>query len=405
MCGMRTLRGYLLPVEARDGAVMPIILEMIKAGQIAPTVFLEEAGQDTIVYMASPFAVAIDQAVHHGQFSWDGIQFGTDISEDVTNSLQHSFAELLREQVKTGVWVHRDMVVTGHEAGDNEVIAIDRIATAKRGLERVMATHPFKGGRVAKQVIEGLIQTGTITIVGAEGAGIMVLPPEIEDVIEIIKKNGNTIAPLGEEINYDDIQLSMADRVDLTDKIGKDILDHMHQASLTFMWLLGPSDQTIGPRAEEECPITVEHELEKFYPLANHVLPNSIWNCRGKFLMEALDSLNTRDRVGILRVPNSKLGRMGLVVVRGDWGLPFSSTFGDEVELCDVEDILNGLHSRVLSVQGGEAPLGDNGKMENTLGMLKMRTTVTRLEEAIQNPRVKKKNLHTYTHIRIERYI
>ena len=121
--------------------------------------------------------------------------------------------------------------------------------------------------------------------------------------------------------------------------------------------------------------------------------------------MEALDSLNTRDRVGILRVPNSKLGRMGLVVVRGDWGLPFSSTFGDEVELCDVEDILNGLHSRVLSVQGGEAPLGDNGKMENTLGMLKMRTTVTRLEEAIQNPRVKKKNLHTYTHIRIERYI
>ena len=136
----------LLPAETRDGAVLPIILEMINAGQIAPVVSSEEAGQDTIVYMASSFAAAIDTAVQNAQFSWDGIKFGTDISEAVTNSLQPSFVELLREQAKTGVWVHGDMVVDGYEAMDNGEIAQDQITTAKRGLDRVMTTHPFKGG-------------------------------------------------------------------------------------------------------------------------------------------------------------------------------------------------------------------------------------------------------------------
>jgi hypothetical protein len=38
----------------------------------------------------------------------------------------------------------------------------------------------------------------------------------------------------------------------------------------------------------------------------------------------------------------------------------------------------------VLGVKGCEAPLGDNGKMENTLKMVKKKATVTRLEEAMQ---------------------
>ena len=104
--------------------------------------------------------------------------------------------------------------------------------------------------------------------------------------------------------------------------------------------------------------------------------------------MQALDELCRRDLVGILRVPNSKLGRMGLVVVRGDKGLRFSATFGEEAEPDDFQDILNGLHSTALSVQGGEAPLGDNERMEGTLGMLKMRITVTRLDEALRQPKV-----------------
>jgi hypothetical protein len=119
-----------------------------------------------------------------------------------------------------------------------------------------------------------------------------------------------------------------------------------------------------------------------------HALPNSIWNSRGVLLMQALDELCRRDLVGILKVPKSKLGRMGLVVVRGDKGQRFSSTFGEEVEPDDFQDILNGLPSSVLGVPGGEAPLGDNERMEGTLAMLKMRITVTRLDEALQQPRV-----------------
>jgi len=42
--------------------------------------------------------------------------------------------------------VHGDMVVDGYEAMDNGEIAQDQITTAKRGLDRVMTTHPFKGG-------------------------------------------------------------------------------------------------------------------------------------------------------------------------------------------------------------------------------------------------------------------
>jgi hypothetical protein len=41
-----------------------------------------------------------------------------------------------------------------------------------------------------------------------------------------------------------------------------------------------------------------------------------------------------------------------------------------------------------LGVQGGEAPLGDNERMEGTLRMLQMRATATRLDEAFQQPKV-----------------
>ncbi len=38
----------------------------------------------------------------------------------------------------------------------------------------------------------------------------MVLLPEMEDVITLIQTQGSTIAPLGEEINYNEIKLSMS---------------------------------------------------------------------------------------------------------------------------------------------------------------------------------------------------
>jgi hypothetical protein len=269
----------LLPAEARDGAVMPIILEMIMEGRVAPVVSSENENRDTVVYMASLFATAIDQAVLNNQFSWATIQFGTDIRKEVTDNLQHSFVQLLRQQVKMGVWVHKDMVVAGYTAADDEEIAHDEIDTMKRNLNRVMATHPFKGGVVAKQVITELIQLGTIVVVGSEGAGIMVLLPEMKDVITLIQSQGSTIAPLGEAINYNEIKLSMSDWVDLMDKIGRDILNHMHQASMTFLWLLGPPDQVSGPTNARECPIKAQHsELEKFQPLVTQALPNSIWS-------------------------------------------------------------------------------------------------------------------------------
>jgi hypothetical protein len=60
------------------------------------------------------------------------------------------------------------------------------------------------------------------------------------------------------------------------DKIGRDILNHMHQASMTFLWLLGPPDQVSGPSNARECPIKAQHsELEKFQPLVTQALPNS----------------------------------------------------------------------------------------------------------------------------------
>jgi len=137
----------------------------------------------------------------------------------------------------------------------------------------------------------------------------MVLLPEMKDVITPIQSQDSTIAPLGEAINYNEIKLSRSDWVDLMDKIGRDILNHMHQASMTFLWLLGPPHQVSGPSNVRECPIKAQHsELEKFQPLVTQALPNSIWNGEGVFLMEALDELCQQDRIGILKVPNSKLG-------------------------------------------------------------------------------------------------
>ena len=50
-------------------------------------------------------------------------------------------------------------------------------------------------------------------------------------------------------------------------------------------------------------------------------------------LLEVLEGLSRRNLVGMLLVPKSKLGRVGLVMVRGDRGLNFlnlSSTFREE---------------------------------------------------------------------------
>ena len=257
------------------------------------------------------------------------------------------------------------------------------------GEAKCFASSHFFHEPSAKQVITGLIQSKKIAIVGSEGAGIMVLLPEMEDVITLIQSQGSTIAPLGEAINYNEIKLSMSAWGALIDKIGRDILDHMHQASMTFLWILGPPDHVSGPRNVRECPIKAQHsKLEKFEPLVTQALPNSIWNGEGVFLMEALDELCKRGRIGILQVPKSKSGRQGLVVVRGEKGLSFPSTYGAEAEPCDFEDILNGLHSMTLGVQGSETRLGDNERMENTLRMLQMRATVTRLDEAFKQPRV-----------------
>ncbi len=87
---------------------MPIILEMISEGQVAPVVSSENENHDTVVYMASLFATAIDQAVLNNKFSWAAIQFGTDIRKEVTDNLQQSFVQLLCEQVKVGVWVQKE---------------------------------------------------------------------------------------------------------------------------------------------------------------------------------------------------------------------------------------------------------------------------------------------------------
>jgi hypothetical protein len=126
----------------------------------------------------------------------------------------------------------------------------------------------------------------------------MVLLPEMEDVITLIQSQGSTIAPLGEEINYNEIKLSMSAWGALIDKIGRDILDHMHQASMTFLWLLGPPDQVSGPINARECPIKAQHsKLEKFEPLVTQALPNSIWNGEGVFAMEALDELRKRGHI------------------------------------------------------------------------------------------------------------
>jgi hypothetical protein len=379
----------LLPAEARDGAVMPIILEMVMDRLVAPVASSENEGSDTVAYMASLFATEIDQAALNNQFSWAGIQYGTDIRQEVIDNLQQSFVHRLSTQVKRGVWVHSDMVVAGYAAADDGEIAHEEIDKMKRNLDRAMATHPFRGGAVAKQVITELIRVGKIAIVGSQGAGIMVLLPEMKDVIELIQTQGRNIAPLGEEINYNEIKLSMSAWGALIDGIGRDILDHMHQASMTFLWLLGKPDQVAGPTKAWECPIKAQHSnLEKFEPLVTQALPNSIWNEEGVFLMEALDELGKRGHIGILQVPKSNLGRQGLVVVRGDKGLSFSSTYGDEAEPGDFEDILNGLYSVPLAVQGSEAPLGDNERMRNTLGMLKMRATATRLDAAVLEPKV-----------------
>jgi hypothetical protein len=70
---------------------MQIILDMVMDRLVAPVASSENEGSDTVAYMASLFTTEIDQAVLNNQFSWAGIQYGTDIRKEVIDNLQQSF--------------------------------------------------------------------------------------------------------------------------------------------------------------------------------------------------------------------------------------------------------------------------------------------------------------------------
>ena len=53
--------------------------------------------------------------------------------------------------------------------------------------------------------------------------------PEMQEIVESIKSDDVTIAPLGGEINYDAMEISLG----LADEVGEQILRQMHQARPT----------------------------------------------------------------------------------------------------------------------------------------------------------------------------
>ena len=158
--------------------MMPILLEMFRAGLIAPAATSVRDQEDSIADLLCSFAEKLDVEVQSGNFVWADVEYGSDITQTVTDALQANLVQDVTKEARRGVWVHHDMVILelGQYAGPGATC--QQLEQARRGLARVMTAHPFQGGTLAAKTITALIQTKHIPIGGVSGAGLLITLPE-----------------------------------------------------------------------------------------------------------------------------------------------------------------------------------------------------------------------------------
>ena len=83
----------LLPEEKADRVMMPILLKMVRSGLIAPAATSVRDQEGLIVYFSCSFAEKLDVEAQTGKFVWADVEYGSDITQTVTDALQASFVQ------------------------------------------------------------------------------------------------------------------------------------------------------------------------------------------------------------------------------------------------------------------------------------------------------------------------
>ena len=140
-----------------------------------------EPSQEWAIYMASPYATAINECVQNDQFDWKEVQMGENILTRCEEALQVSFMDIINEQVRAGIYCSSDWIAEGHQGagkGDDVPKMDDSELNDKpRSLHVLGRKHPFvstNDSRKALVMLSAMIRIGEIQVIGKAGVGVIV---------------------------------------------------------------------------------------------------------------------------------------------------------------------------------------------------------------------------------------
>ena len=318
-------KGFI-PGGEYDEVLMPVMRKLIYANKIAPVISSQRDDQDSIAYMLSSYAKAIDAI----NVDWADIRYGTDIREEVRSLLQPSFMEEVTRRAALGLWTTTEMVTEGYaraEAGPREPpeMSID-MHSLKNSLEEM--SHPFARDGTGNMIIAQLVPQKLVVLEMPQGA-LVLLRPDQNDLIPMLKDDDQALVELGGKIQYDSIKPP----AELIKEISNKILAGLKNEGLSFFWLLAPDDATSGRVRITDCKASSQTStIETIYPLAAQVLPESIWNAHGPLWSAAVQALDDSGELQAFPAKPSECGRKGMVAICQQGSVQLETTYGQELD-------------------------------------------------------------------------
>ena len=350
-----------------EHVLMPALSNMIKAGKLAPVASSILEGKDSIAFMETKFARAMDLL----QADWKSQSYGQDISTWVTDQLQPSFVQEVRAAASQGLWAPKDMIQEEHEQPEAGVdvephMPLD-LSTCSRSIDNIR--HPFAGDPIARQILQFLIETKAIAVVEVAGYGVVLTLPAQQDLIELLRDNQeHAVEGVGGRIKYE----SMVATPKIIQKTSDMLRDLAQKETISYFWLLAPADAAINFSSMDDCRIQDQHSaVEKVAPLAGRMLPDSIWSTKGQVFMAALTELRNKGLAIFARTSPSANGRLGGVVLLQLADKSLHSLYGEEIE----DDLYN-------------IKVGDSDTLQAALQQAASKQMRLSVKDALKGPKV-----------------
>jgi hypothetical protein len=352
-CPMLDDQGKIFDIRATDflqglnssdtnHMLMPVLREMISAGEVALVVSSMIEGKTCTAYMCLEYARAIDLL----EGNWDDVTYGGDISPWVIEQLQPSFVRGVQMAAVNGLWTTKDMVQDEYQrpeagAGAEPAVPID-FSKVRCSVDNLK--HPFARDLTAKRILRLLTQEKSIATVEVASGGVILKLPEQQDLIGLIRDGQESLFDgIGGRIKYDAIAVTPLLIQTNSERLLRQAESMMHG----FFWLLAPTNATYGFSNITECHIRDQCSVTAdVSPLAASVLPNSIWSTQGPVFIAVVASLQEQGLAMAIQAAQLGNGRQGFMVLLKLTNTPLQVTYGEDIE----EDLKN------ASIKVGDNP-------------------------------------------------